>query len=179
LEKLLKAADKNSRLILDSERYIWKNPETGFKEHKTSEYMENVFRELGYELVLAGDIPGFYTTIDTGKPGPTLLILGEMDSIICPHYKDADPETGAVHACGHNVQCATLISIAAALKEPGVLDNLYGKIKLCAIPAEELLEIEYRSQLKEKGIITCFGGKSEFLHRGYFDDVDLAFMVHV
>jgi metal-dependent amidase/aminoacylase/carboxypeptidase family protein len=46
------------------------------------------------------------------------------------------------------------------------------------VPAEELLEIGYRSTLKEKGIIKYFGGKSEFLSRGYFDGVDIAFMVH-
>ena len=32
--------------------------------------------------------------------------------------------------------------------------------------------------LKEKGIIKYLGGKSEFLSRGYFDGVDIAFMVH-
>lgn len=125
--------------------------------------MQGVFENLGYELVLAQNIPGFYTTIDTGRPGPTLLILGEMDSIICPTHKEADPVTGAVHSCGHNIQCANLIGVAAALKEPNALDNLCGKIKLCAVPAEELLEIEYRSELKQKGIIKYFGGKSEFL----------------
>ena len=178
MKKLLEAAEKNSKLILDAEQYIWNNPETGFKEYKTSEYLANIFKELGYEPVLAGNIPGFFATVDTGKPGPTLLVLGEMDSVICPQHECANPETGAVHACGHHVQCAALIGIAAALKEPGALDNLYGKIKLCAVPAEELLEIEYRSKLRENGIIKYLGGKSEFLYRGYFDDVDLAFMVH-
>lgn len=178
MEKLLKAAEKHSKLILDAERYIWQNPETGFKEYKTSKYMEEIFKDLGYELTLAGNIPGFYTTIDTGKEGPTILILGEMDSIICPEHKEADPDTGAVHSCGHHVQCAALIGVAAALKEPGVLEDLCGKIKLCAVPAEELLEIEYRSKLKEEGVIKYLGGKGEFLYRGYFDDVDLAFLVH-
>ena len=178
MEKLLKSAEKHKQLILDAERYIWNNPETGFKEYKTSAYMAKIFEELGYTLTYAENIPGFYTTIDTGRPGPTLLIMGEMDSIICPEHKEADKETGAVHSCGHNVQCAALIGIAAALKDECALDDLSGKIKLCAVPAEELLEIEYRSELKAKGIIKYLGGKGEFLYRGYFDDVDLAFMVH-
>jgi metal-dependent amidase/aminoacylase/carboxypeptidase family protein len=46
------------------------------------------------------------------------------------------------------------------------------------VPAEELLEIEYRGQLRAEGKIRYFGGKPEFLSRGYFDGVDLAFMVH-
>ena len=35
-----KATEKYRQLILDTERYIWKNPETGFKEVKTSAYLE-------------------------------------------------------------------------------------------------------------------------------------------
>lgn len=178
METLAKAVEKYEKIILEAERYLWKNPETGFKEYKTAAYMQKVFEDLGYELTLAGDIPGFYTTIDTGREGPTLLIMGELDSIICPQHPECDPETGAAHSCGHHAQCAALIGVAGALKEPGVLDKFSGRIKLCAVPAEELLEIDYRSKLKEQGIIKYFGGKGEFLSRGYFDDVDLAFMVH-
>lgn len=178
MKNIIQAVEKFRSLIFEAERYIWANPETGYKEFKTSKYMEDKFTELGYEIIKADGITGFYTQIDTGREGPELLILGELDSIICPAHKDADPVSGAVHSCGHNAQCAALLGVAAALKEPGMLDNLSGKIRLCAVPAEELLEIEYRSKLKEQGKIKYFGGKSEFLHRGYFDGVDLAFMVH-
>ncbi len=178
MQAIKNAVEKHSQLILDAERYIWQHPETGYKEYETSKYMEEIFESLGYELVRAGNIPGFYTVIDTGKPGPEILIFGEMDSIICPTHPECNPETGAAHSCAHHAQCATLIGIAAALKEPGVIDDLCGKIKLCAVPAEELLEIEFRSELKKKGIIKYFGGKSEFMHRGYFDTTDIAFMVH-
>lgn len=178
MQKFNKAVEKHTQKILDAERFIWKHPETGYKEYKTSKYMENAFRELGYDLVLAEDITGFYTILDTKRPGPEILVLAELDSIICPEHKDANPETGAVHSCGHNAQCAALIGLAAALKEPGILDELCGRIRLCAVPAEELLEIEYRTELKNKGVIKYFGGKSEFLSRGYFDGVDIAFMVH-
>ena len=140
--------------------------------------MAKQFSSLGYELTFADGITGFFTVIDTGRPGPQVLILGELDSVICPTHPEADPLTGAVHACGHNAQCAALLGIAAALKEPGILDKFCGKIRLCAVPAEELLEIEYRAKLKSEGKIKYMGGKSEFLSRGYFDGVDIAFMVH-
>ncbi|MBQ4629709.1 MAG: amidohydrolase [Clostridia bacterium] len=173
-----KAVDKYTDLILETEKYIWANPETGYKEFKTSAYMEKTFRDLGYDLVMAEGITGFYTVVDTGKPGPEVLVLAELDSIICFDHPDSNPETGAVHSCGHHAQCAALVGFAAALREPGVLDELCGKIRICAVPAEELLEIEYRSKLKAEGKIKYFGGKSEFLSRGYFDGVDIAFMVH-
>ena len=164
--------------MVDAADYIWKNAETGYKEYKTTAYLKEQYEKLGYTLVMADGITGFYTVIDTGRPGPTLLILGELDSIICPSHPDADKTTGAVHSCGHHIQSATLLGIAAALKEEGALDGLSGKIKLCAVPAEELLEIEFRSNLMKEGKIKYFGGKPEFMSRGYFDDVDLAFMVH-
>jgi len=176
--KFIKAVEKHTEKILNAEKYIWQHPETGYKEYETSKYMENAFIELGYELTLAENITGFYTVLDTGKPGPEILVMAELDSIICPEHKDANPKTGAVHSCGHNAQCAALIGLASALKEPGILDGMCGRIRLCAVPAEELLEIEYRTDLKNKGIIKYFGGKSEFLSRGYFDGVDIAFMIH-
>lgn len=173
-----KAVDKHRDMILKTERFVWEHPETGYKEYETSKYLENIFISLGYELTYPEGITGFITTLDTGRPGPAVLILGELDSIICPAHKDANPETGAVHSCGHNAQCAALAGVAAALKEPGMTDELCGKIMLCAVPAEELLEIEFRSELKKQGKIKYFGGKSEFLYRGLFDEADIAFMVH-
>ena len=178
MKEIYLSVEKHNQLILDAERYIWAHPETGYKEFETSKYLAEKFTELGYELNYAEGITGFYTVVDTKKDGPTVLILGELDSIICPTHKDANPETGAVHSCGHNAQCAALLGVAAALTEKSVLENLSGKIMLCAVPAEELLEIEYRTKLKSEGKIKYFGGKSEFLHRGYFDGVDMAFMVH-
>ena len=178
MNKQVAAVEKNRELILSALDYIWTNPETGYREVKTSKYLAEAFEKLGYELTMAGDIPGFYTVLDTGRPGPEVLVLGEMDSLICPDHPESDPETGAVHCCGHAAQSAALLGIAAALKEPGVLDELSGRIRLCAVPAEELIEIEYRSDLKDKGVIKYMGGKGEFLRRGYFEGVDVALMVH-
>ena len=178
MKKAKEFAQKNAQLMLDAERWIWKHPETGYKEWKTHEYLETEFAKLGYELTLAGDIPGFTAEIDTGKPGPKIAVFGEMDSVICANHPDADPETGAVHACAHNCQAAALLGLAAMLKEPGALDGMCGKILLVAVPAEELLEIEYREELRKKGVIKYFGGKPEFLWRGLLNGVDMCFMIH-
>lgn len=158
--------------------YIWKHPETGYREWKTHAYLAEEFKKLGYELVEAGNIPGFYTDIDTGKPGPKLLIMGELDSLIVSTHPDCDPETGYVHACGHHCQVSALLGIAAALKQPGAMDSMSGSIRLMAVPAEELIEIGYRASLREQGIIKYFGGKVEFMYRGFMDDCDIALLVH-
>ena len=173
-----KYVEKHRDLILDSLDYIWKNPETGYKEWKTHKYMKDIFEKLGYELIEAGDIPGFTAEVDTGKEGPTVAVFGEMDALICATHPEADKETHAVHSCGHCAQAAALIGLVAALKEEGVLDGMCGKIRLVAVPAEELIEVEYREQLRKQGIIKYFGGKPEFMWRGLLDGVDLAFMIH-
>lgn len=179
MKELLEYVEKYKNMILEAERYIWAHPETGYREVNTSAYMAERFRELGYDnLVMAGNIPGFYTVVDTGREGPEALVLAEMDSLICPNHKESDPKTGYVHACGHHAQCAAMLGIAAALKNEDVLSRLCGRVRLCVVPAEELIEIEYRNELKKQGIIKYFGGKGEFLYRGYFDGVDIAFMVH-
>ncbi|MBR4099020.1 MAG: amidohydrolase [Clostridium sp.] len=168
--------EKHREKILEVERYIWKHPETGFKEWNTTKYLAEIFEAAGYELTMAGDIPGFYTDIDTGRPGPKVLILGEMDALVAPSH----PENvnGNAHACGHNAQCAALVGTALALKEPGALDGLCGSIRLMAVPAEELIEVEFRNQLRDQGIIHYLGGKVEYLYRGYMDGCDVAFMNH-
>lgn len=173
-----KYVEKHRELILNSLDFIWKNPETGYREWKTHRYMEEAFAKLGYELTLAGDIPGFTAEVDTGKEGPTIAVFGEMDALICGTHPAADSDTGAVHSCGHCAQAAALIGLAAALKEEGALDGMCGKIRLVAVPAEELIEVDYREQLRKQGIIKYFGGKPEFMWRGLLDGVDLAFMIH-
>ena len=176
--KLHNCVVKHTKRIAEAFQYLWENPETGYKEWKSHKYLADAFRELGYSLHEAGNIPGFYADMDTGRPGPTVAVFGELDGLICPGHPDADPETGAVHSCGHCGQGAALLGLAAALTEPEALTELSGKIRLIAVPAEELIETEYRQSLRDKGIIRYFGGKQEFLYRGYLDGVDMCFMFH-
>ncbi len=179
MKDFLKIVDDYKELILEAEKYLWKNPESGYKEYKTNSYMMEGFKNLGYELTLAEGITGFYTVLDTGKVGPTVMVLAELDSLINDKHPDCDKETKCVHNCGHHAQCATMLGLAAVLKRKEVLDKLCGKIKLCVVPAEEGIEIEYRKTLIENGVIEFCSGKPEFIRRGYFNDVDIAFMLHV
>ena len=178
LQALLDAVENSKDRVLAAERQMWNNPEPGFKEWKTHAFLKQQFEELGYQVTEAGNIPGMYVEADSGRPGPKLAIFGEMDSLIIPTHPECDPETGAVHACGHHAQCAALLGIAAALKAPGAMDGLSGSVRLIAVPAEEGIELEFRQGLREQGIIRYMGGKVEFMSRGMLDGVDLATMVH-
>jgi len=176
--KIFDAVEKHKDLILAVEADLKKMPELAFREWKTHAYMKEHFEALGYSLFIPGDIPGFYTDVETGRPGPKIAIFGELDALICPRHPLADPETGAAHVCGHNCQCASLLGVAAALKEPKVLEGLCGTIRLIAVPAEEGTDAATREKLKKANTVRYFAGKPEFLHRGYLDGVEIAMMIH-
>lgn len=158
---------------------IYRHPESGFREFRTSKQVANQFRRLGLPVQELHNIPGVKATLDTGKPGPGLAIIGELDAIICSDHPDCDQETGAVHACGHNAQLAALVGAAIGILDSGVIAELSGKIHFLAVPAEEYIELSYREELRKKGVIRYLAGKPELLYRGIFDDIDLCIMIHV
>lgn len=170
--------DQGRDLIAAAEKTIWENPELGFEEWKTHAYMKAEFEKMGYTVVEFGNIPGFYADVDTGKPGPKVVLMGEMDALLLPtHYAAVN---GNAHACGHHAQCAALMGAAYALKQPSALDGLCGTIRLMAVPAEELggSNLERRYQMREEGLIQFSQGKPELMARGLLDDADIAIMVH-
>ena len=178
-QKLFDAIDAYQDVLLKAERDLNSMPELGFREWKTHAYMKARFEELGYEVTELGDIPGFYTDVDTGRPGPKIVVFAELDGLPCPGHPFADPETNAAHACGHHCQCASLIGVAAALKAHGALDEMTGSIRLFTVPAEEGVSAAYREELRKSGKVRYFAGKPEVLYRGLLDDVDIAMMVHL
>lgn len=172
------AAIENAKdTIISAGRHIWQNPEPGYREVKTSEYIVGELKKLGLRVTENLAMTGFRADIDTGRPGPTVAILGELDSLIIPNHPECDPATGAVHACGHNIGGAGLIGTAIALL--AVKDDLCGKIALIGTPAEEGIEMSYRKSLIDEGKIKAIAGKSQLILEGVFDDVDVAFMNHL
>ncbi len=178
VEKVRESVLKYHDEMLEAERYIWKNPQTGFKEWKASNYLKDIFQKMGFTLTEAGNIPGFYFDIDTGREGPTVCIMGELDAILNAQHPECDPQTKAVHACGHHCQTSALIGIAGALKESSLLDRMSGRVRIMAVPAEECLELGDRVKMREEGLIHYLNGKTEFLSRGYLDGVDMALLLH-
>ncbi|HHW48086.1 MAG TPA: amidohydrolase [Clostridiaceae bacterium] len=178
LNNIKKSVELNRDKIIEIGEWIYKNPETGFKEFKTSAYVIERFKELELSFIEFGNIPGAKATIDTGREGPSVAVLGELDSIVCPEHPDSSKESGAAHACGHNVQVAAMLGAAIGILSSGIVDKLSGKLHFIAVPAEESIEIEFRKKLRQEGKIRYLGGKAELLSRGIFDDVDMAMLVH-
>ena len=177
-QRIIESIENKRDFIIDIGRSIYNKPETGFKEFHTNQLVSEKFQELGLEFIKFDDITGLKATIDTGKEGPSIAILGELDAVICFDHPASDKETGAVHACGHHTQVTAMLGAAIGILDSGILEHLAGKIHFIAVPAEEFIEVAYRMELREKGSIRYLGGKQELLYRGFFDDVDLCIMIH-
>ena len=54
--------------IIEVGRHIWKNPEPGYREYKTSAYLADKMRSLGLDVKTGLALTGFRADIDTGKP---------------------------------------------------------------------------------------------------------------
>jgi amidohydrolase len=170
--------DSRGEEIIAVAKTIMENPESGFREEKTSRLVTEKFTELGITYREGLGITGVKGIVPGSSEGPTVAVLGELDSLLVPGHPNADPETGAAHACGHNAQIGTLIGVATGLIGAGVLPSLAGRVAFIAVPAEEYIEIEFREELHAKGKITFLGGKPELIKVGEFDDIDMAMMVH-
>ncbi|MDP8922718.1 MAG: amidohydrolase, partial [Chloroflexota bacterium] len=173
------AIDERRDEIVGIAREIAGQPETGYKESKTARRVARAFRDLGLSPREGLAVTGVRADVRAGGDGPTVAVLGELDGLVVRDNPQADPETGAVHACGHNAQIASMLGAGTGLIASGVLNELAGRLVLFAVPAEEYVEIEYRLDLKRQGKIEFLGGKAELVRLGEFDDVDLAMMVHV
>jgi amidohydrolase len=159
--------------------HVLASAELGYREFETSALVQAQYDRLGIacrnQLALTGvraDLAG------EAGPGPAVAILGELDALPIADHPDANPATGAAHACGHNAQTAMVLAAAYGLLDSGAIRQLHGRLTLFHIPAEELLDLEYRQQLKREGKIRYLVGKPELIRLGEFDDIDMCMMVH-
>lgn len=158
---------------------IFAEPELGFKEVKTSAKVRAAFDRIGLKYETGHGITGVKARLEGGGHKRTVAVFGELDAIVCRNHPHCDPVTGAAHCCGHNVQIGNLLAVAWAMKEAGVMEHLGGDVVFFAVPAEEYVEIDYRSGLRNEGRLEFLGGKQQLIAEGAFDDVDMAMMMHV
>jgi amidohydrolase len=170
--------DSSSEDMISIAKNILDMPEPGYREFKTSKYTKEQFGKYGFSNIEEVSMTGLKAVIDTGKPGPTVCVMGELDSLVVLGHPHADSDTNAAHACGHHCQIAQMIAVGNSLNDPEVLKGLSGKIVLIAVPAEENIEVEYRKTLRDEGKIEFLLGKQEFVKLGALDDVDIAMMTH-
>ena len=160
---------------------IFCHAELGFKEKRTSSKFVEEMEKLGMKPETGLAITGVksYLKEKGSVEGPTLAMIGELDALPIPNHPDSWSETGCSHCCGHNAQLTGVVGAAMALSNPEVAEAMGGNICFMAAPAEEFVDIEFKSDLIKEGKLGYGGGKCELIRIGAFDDVDIAMGHHI
>ena len=106
--------------------------ELGLNTKNTAQYVLDHLEKIGVEAHRVGNTNGVLGVIDSGVPGPTVMLRADMDAL--PF--EVDGKKTAIHACGHDGHTAMLLEAASRL----VGNIKKGKLKLLFQPAEETLE---------------------------------------
>jgi amidohydrolase len=165
-DPLLGRAKAMQEALVAVRRDIHRHPELAFQEQRTAETGLTWLRGLGLDVQtsIAGT-PGLIATLDTGRPGPTLLLRADMDALPITEETGAEyaSETpGVMHACGHDAHVACLLGAATLLTAQR--EALRGRLKFLLQPAEE----------KPPG-----GAKVLIEQGGILEGVDAALALHV
>jgi amidohydrolase len=119
---------------------IHRTPELGKEEFKTSAFISQRLRSLGYtNFVKEPTLPtAVIAVLDSGNPGPTIVLRSELDAR--PQQERAPVSyaseiTGKMHSCGHDAHASMLLNAAAVLIKHR--QDLHGKLVFLFQPAEE------------------------------------------
>ena len=173
---VISAVESRRQEIIALAEKILHNPELGYREVKTAALVTEELQKLGLTVRTELALTGVRADIDSGKSGPRIAIMGELDALPVPSHIFADPETGAAHACGHHAQLAMMLGAAQALVP--IVKELSGSLAFIAVPAEEFQSLEYCRGLIASGKIRYCGGKPEFIKQGFLDDIDAVLLIH-
>ena len=173
------AIDRQADAVIGIGETIRKHPELGFKETKTAALVERTLSSVGLTPHTGLAMTGVKAVAAGARgAGPTFALIGELDGLGVAGHPEADPVTGAAHACGHNAQVAGMLGAAMGLHAVQAFDHLSGRVAFFGVPAEEGGDLEWRTRQVREGTLELLGGKCELIRQGHFDDVDLAMMIH-
>jgi len=119
-------------------RYLHKNPELGFEEFKTSDFVANKLGDMGLSVHrgLAGT--GVVATLSSGDgSGKAIALRADMDALPLQEkgsVKHRSENPGKMHACGHDGHTTMLLGAAKYLTET---QNFNGTVQFVFQPAEE------------------------------------------
>jgi amidohydrolase len=127
--------------VIADRRHLHENPELGFQEFKTAEFVRQRLESLGVEDIRTGIAVTGVTGLIRGTadgPGRNVLLRADMDALPITEENEVDYRSqteGVMHACGHDAHTAILLGVARILTDRR--DQFSGTVKLCFQPAEE------------------------------------------
>lgn len=119
-------------------RAIHRHPEQGLQLPVTQAAVLAALADLPVQVRTGTSTTSVVGVIEGGRPGPTVLLRGDMDAL--PLTEDSGVEfsseaPGSMHACGHDTHVAMLASAARLLAERRA--DLAGRVLLMFQPGEE------------------------------------------
>ena len=157
-------AEQYAPYIIARRRYYHQHPELSFKEVETTKSLIEDVKAMGLEVQTFPDYTGLIATLDTGRPGKTVMLRSDIDALPvqeCTGLPFASQNDGVMHACGHDNHMAMLLGAAKILCD--VKDELAGgKVKFIFQAAEE---VGY--------------GSKYYVEHGVLDGVDAIFGLHI
>ncbi len=123
--------------VIAIRRDIHANPELGLQLPGTQQRILDALTGLGLEIKRGEALTSVVADLDTGRPGPTVLLRGDMDAL--PLTEDsaepfASTVEGRMHACGHDTHVAMLVGAARVLATNK--DELNGRVRFMFQPGE-------------------------------------------
>lgn len=148
--------------LVEARRALHRIPELAFEEVKTAAYIADSLKQLGLSVQTGVAKTGVIALLETGRPGPTVMLRSDMDALPITECTGLDFDSeheGCMHACGHDTHMAMLLTTAKVLC--AMRDSLCGTIKFLFQPAEEypggakpMIE---QGALKNPDVEYCFG----------------------
>ena len=135
---LLESARALQPRTVELRRDLHRHPELGNDLPRTQAAVLDAIGDLGLEVRTGSTVTSVVATLDTGRPGGTVLLRGDMDALPMPEDTDVDFASevpGTMHACGHDAHTAMLASAARLLVDRS--DDLTGKLVFMFQPGEE------------------------------------------
>ena len=119
-------------------RELHRHPELGLDLPLTRDAVLAALSDLPLAVHLGRSVSSVVAVLDGLRPGPTVLLRGDMDAL--PLQEDtglafASRTDGAMHACGHDTHVAMLASAARVLADHR--ENLAGRVLFMFQPGEE------------------------------------------
>jgi amidohydrolase len=124
--------------VIAVRRDLHRIPELAYTEEKTSAYAAEYLQREGLAVTTGIARTGVVGLLETGRPGPCLLIRADMDALPIAEKTGlpfASEHPGVMHACGHDGNVAMALVAATAMN--AIKDRIDGRIKFVFQPAEE------------------------------------------
>lgn len=119
-------------------RELHRNPEIGNSIPYTREIILEALAGLPLDITLHKTTSGIVATLEGDKPGPTVLLRGDMDALPIPEDTGLDFASraeGLMHACGHDTHVSMLVGAAKMLIDRK--SEIPGRVMFMFQPGEE------------------------------------------